>query len=103
MLAIARRTRELAIRVALGARETSIRWMVLTQGMRLMAAGALLGLAATVPLMRLLASQLYGIAPHDITTLGVSLIGLLLTGGLACDVPARRAAHLDTASALRRE
>ena len=103
MLTIAQRARELAIRVALGAREASIRWMVLVQGMRLVAVGALIGLAAAVPLTRLLASQLYGIAPHDPTTLGVSLIGLLLAGGLACDVPARRAARLDTASALRRE
>ena len=103
MLTIAQRTRELAIRVALGAREASIRWMVLVQGMRLVAAGALVGLAAAVPLMRLLASQLYGIAPHDITTLGLSLTGLLMAGGLACAAPARRAARLDTAAALRRE
>ena len=102
-LAIGQRTRELAIRVALGAREASLRWMVLFQGMRLVAAGTLLGLAAAVPLMRLLASQLYGVAPHDLTTLGVSLIGLLAAAGLACDLPARRAARLDAAAALRRE
>ena len=103
MLAVGQRTRELAIRVALGAREASLRRMVLVQGMRLVAAGALVGLAAAVPLMRLLASQLYGIAPHDVTTLGVSLIGLLAAGGLACNLPARRAARLDTAAALRSE
>lgn len=103
MLAIAQRTRELAIRVALGAREASLRWMVLVHGMRLVAAGALVGLAAAVPLMALLASHLYGVAPHDVTTLGVSLIGLLVAGGLACDLPARRAARLDTAAALRSE
>ena len=89
--------------MALGAREASLRWMVLFQGMRLVVAGALVGLAAAVPLMRLLASQLYGVAPHDLATLGVSLIGLLAAGGLACDLPARRAARLDTAAALRRE
>lgn len=103
MLAIGQRTRELAVRVALGAREASLRWMVLVQGVRLVAAGALLGLAAAVPLMRFLAGQLYGIAPHDVTTLGVSLMGLLVAGGLACDLPARRAARLDTAAALRSE
>ena len=75
----------------------------LVQGMRLVATGALVGLAAAVPLMRFLAGQLYGIAPHDVTTLGVSLTGLLVAGGLACDLPARRAAHLDTAAALRSE
>ena len=103
MVAVGQRTRELAIRVALGARETSVRWMVLLQGMRLVAAGALVGLAAAVSLMRLLASQLYGVAPHDITTLGVSLVVLLVAGGLACDLPARRAVRLDTAAALRGE
>ena len=103
LLAVTQRTRELAIRVALGARETSVRWMVLMQGMRLVAAGALVGLAAAVPLMRLLASQLYGIGPHDVTTLGASLIGLLLASGLACDLPARRAVSIDTAAALRSE
>ncbi|MYN65561.1 MAG: FtsX-like permease family protein [Acidobacteria bacterium] len=103
MLAVGQRTRELAIRVALGARETSVRRMVLGQGMRLVAAGALVGLAAAVPLMRLLASQLYGVAPHDAATLGVSLVVLLAAGGLACDLPARRAVRLDTAAALRNE
>ena len=102
-LTVSQRTRELAIRVALGAREASVRWMVLVQGLWLVAAGALLGLAAAMPLTRLLASQLYGIAPHDVTTLGASLIGLLVAGGIACDLPARRAARLDTAAALRSE
>ena len=69
----------------------------------LVAAGAVLGLAAAMPLTRLLASRLYGIAPHDVTTLGASLIGLLVAGDIACDLPARRAARLDTAAALRSE
>ena len=103
MLAVGQRTRELAIRVALGARQNAVRRMVLVQGMRLVAAGALVGLAAAVPLMRLLASQLYGVAPHDVATLGVSLVVLLAAGGLACDLPARRAVRLDTAAALRNE
>ena len=103
MLAVGQRTSELAIRVALGAREASVRWIVLFQGLRLVAAGALVGLAAAVPLMGLLASQLYGIAPHDITTLGASLVVLLVAGVVACDLPARRAARLDTAAALRSE
>ncbi len=102
-LAIRQRTREFAIRVAVGAREASMRWTVFIQGMRLVVTGTLAGLAAAIPLMRLLASQLYGIAPHDVTTLGASLIGLLLAGGVACDVSARRAARLDTSAALRTE
>ena len=102
-MGVGQRTRELAIRVALGAREASLRWMVLAEGLRLVAAGALVGLAAAVPLMRLLESQLYGIAPHDAATLAAGLIGLLAAGALASDLPARRAARLDTAAALRSE
>ena len=100
-MVVGQRTRELAIRVALGAREASLRWMVLAEGLRLVAVGALVGLAAAVPLTRLLESQLYGIAPHDAATLAGGLLGLLAAGALACDLPARRAAHLDTAAALR--
>ena len=100
-MAVSQRTCELAIRVALGAREASLRWMVLAEGLPLVAAGALVGLVVAVPLMRLLASQLYGVAPHDAATLVAGLIGLIAAGALACDMPARRAVHLDTAIALR--
>ena len=55
----------------------------------------------TLQLMRLLESQLYGIVPHDAATLAAGLMGLLAAGGLAADLPARRAARLDTAAALR--
>ena len=102
-MAVAQRTRELAIRVALGASEVSLRWMVLAQGLRLVAVGALVGLGVAVPLTRLLESQLYGIAPHDAATLAAGLIGLLAAGTLASALPARRATRLDTAAALRSE
>ena len=102
-MAVGQRTRELAIRVALGAREISLRWMVLAEGLRLVAAGALVGLLVAVPLTRLLESQLYGIASRDAATLAVGLLGLLAAGALASDLPARRAARLDTAAALRSE
>ena len=100
-MTVSQRTRERAIRVALGARETSLRWMVLSEGLPLVAAGALLGLVVAVPLLRLLASQLYGVAPHDAAMLSGGLIGLVAAGALACDMPARRAVHLDTAIVLR--
>ena len=103
MMVVGQRTRELAIRVALGARQSRVRWIVLGQGLRLVAAGALLGIGGAVPLMSVLGSQLYGIVAHDATTLGTCLVGLLAAGGLACDLPARRAARLDAAAALRSE
>ena len=102
-MTVGQRTRELAIRMALGAREASVRRMVLAEGLRLVVAGVLVGLAAAVPLTRLLESQLYGIAPHDAATLALGLLGLIAAGALACDLPARRAARLDIAGALRRE
>ena len=102
-MAVGQRTRELAIRMALGAREVSVRRMVLGQGLRLVVVGALVGLGVAVPLTRLLESQLYGIAPHDAATLAAGLIGLLAAGALASDLPARRAARLDPAAALRSE
>ena len=102
-LSVRQRTRELAVRMALGARETAVRRMVLTQGLRLVTAGAVIGLVAAFPVTSLLGSQLYGIASYDIATLAAGLIALFAAGGLACDLPARRAARLDTASALRTE
>lgn len=102
-LAVTQRTRELAIRVALGAREASVRWMVLAPGLRLVATGTIAGLSAAVPLARVLASQLHGIAPHDAATLAASALALFAAGAFACYLPARRAARLDTTTALRSE
>ena len=102
-LSVRQRTRELAVRAALGADEASVRRMVLTQGLRPVAVGALIGLAGSVPLTSLLDSQLYGIAPYDPAALAAGLVALFSAGGLACYLPARRAARLDTAAALRSE
>ena len=102
-LSVRQRTRELAVRMALGARETVVRRMVLAQGLRLVTTGAVIGLAATFPVTGLLRSQLYGIASYDVATLAAGLIAIFAAGGLACDLPARRAARLDTAAALRTE
>lgn len=85
--AVSPRTRELAMRAALGARDASLRWMVLTEGLSLVAAGALVGFVVAVRLMRLLASQLYGVAPHDAAMLAAGLLGLVAAGALACDMP----------------
>ena len=102
-LSVRQRTRELAVRMALGAHETAVRRMVLAQGLRLVTAGAVIGLVAAFPVTSLLGSQLYGIAPYDVATLAAGLIALFAAAGLACDLPARRAARLDTAAALRTE
>ena len=102
-LAVRQRTRELAVRAALGADAGSLRRTVLVRGLRFVAVGALIGLAGSVPLTRLLDSQLYGIAPYDPLAVLSGLVVLFGAGALACYVPARRAARLDPAAALRSE
>ena len=100
---VRQRTREMAVRAALGADAGSVRRMVLSHGLRPVVVGALLGFVASVALTDVLESSLYGIAPHDAATLTAGLATVFGAGVLACYLPARRAAHLDTAAALRSE
>jgi predicted permease len=100
---VARRTREIGIRMSLGAERRDVTRLVLLRGLRLTAAGVGLGSAAGLVLMRVLSSLLYGVRPTDgITYL---LIAALLTGValLASYVPARRATRIDPMTALRYE
>lgn len=97
------RTREIAIRLALGADRAQVRSLVLGQGARLAILGAVLGLASAFAATRLLASLLYGVRPYDIPTfLAVPLI-LVVVSLVASWVPARRATKVDPALTLRYE
>ena len=96
-----RRSRELAIRVALGASRGEVMWLVLRHGVGITIAGTVVGLAGAAAGTRLLATQLYGIAPYDPSTfLGVPLL-LLIVGAAASLVPAVRAATRDPLRTLR--
>jgi putative ABC transport system permease protein len=97
------RTREIGVRVALGARPADVSRLVLGEGLALAGAGTALGLAASLAAARLLRSLLFGVAPTDAATLAAASAVLLATAAVACAVPLRRALGLDPAAALRHE
>jgi predicted permease len=101
--ATARRTQEIGVRMALGAHGSDVLQMVIRMGLRLVALGAGIGLLVSVGLARILATQLWGVSPYDPWTLTFVPIVLLVTGFLACWIPARRAARVDPLVALRYE
>jgi putative ABC transport system permease protein len=95
------RTREMGIRVALGAQPTQVRWLVVRHGLALAASGLALGLVIAVFATRLMSKLLFNVAPNDpLTLIGVSLL-LAVTSLVAASLPARRAARVDPAIALR--
>jgi ABC-type antimicrobial peptide transport system permease subunit len=100
---VARRTREIGIRMALGATSQGVVWMVLRDGLRLAAAGLGLGLLLALGAGRLVSSRLYDVSGADPWALGVSLGVLATTVVIACWLPARRAARVQPMVALRCE
>ncbi len=101
--AVSRRTREVGLRVAMGAPPSALMLSILGQGMRPALAGVAIGLAAALGLARLLETLLYGVTPFDPASYGATAIALLALAGIACFVPARRASRRDPLEALRHE
>ncbi len=101
--AVAQRTSELGLRIALGAPPGNIMGLVLKQGMKLAVLGVLLGLIGAVSMTRWLASLLYGVSATDPLTFGVIALLPLIVATLACWIPARRATKVDPLVALRYE
>ena len=97
------RTQEIGIRMALGANGSSVLGMVLRMGLKLVGIGVGLGLLASLALGRVIATQLWGVSAYDLWTLASVAAVLLLTGMLACWLPARRASNVDPLVALRYE
>jgi putative ABC transport system permease protein len=100
---VSRRTREIGIRLAMGAQRNDVFWMVVKEGAKFYAAGVTLGLIGAFATTRLLSSELYGVSAVDpITYIAVAAVMALVTL-LACYVPARRAMRVDPLVALRFE
>jgi predicted permease len=102
-LAVAQRTKEIGVRVALGASRASVVALVLVQGLKLTAIGTVLGVVLAAAASRLLRSQLMGVSPGDVPTFAGTVLLLIVVAVLACAIPARRAARLDPVRALRIE
>ncbi|MGA2101177.1 MAG: ABC transporter permease, partial [Candidatus Sulfotelmatobacter sp.] len=100
---VVQRTREMGIRLALGADRTAVLGMIVKSGTLLACAGALIGQAAAFLLTRLMASLLFGVGPKDPVTFLCVPIALISVAMLASFIPARRAAKLDPMLALRNE
>lgn len=100
---VAKRTREIGIRIALGARRSNVLWLVMKEGAKFSVAGILLGLAGAFAVTQWLSSELYGISSSDpITYAGVAAVMATVTL-FACYVPARRAMQVDPLVALRND
>jgi tRNA A-37 threonylcarbamoyl transferase component Bud32 len=99
--AVARRTNEIGVRLALGESPSGVRWMIVKETLALVAAGAAAGVALMLPLANLLASVLFGVSGRDPRTLLLSAVTVMLGGLVAGAVPAWRPSRVNPTSALR--
>jgi putative ABC transport system permease protein len=100
---IARRTHEMGVRMALGARPRHVFGIVLGEGLRMTLSGIVVGLIAAFAITRVMASLLFGVRPTDLATFTAAVVLLFAIAILACFIPARRAANVDPIEALRYE
>jgi ABC-type antimicrobial peptide transport system permease subunit len=100
---VARRIREIGIRMALGARRGEVLWLILRDVALMIGLGALIGLPAAFGLTRLVSSFLYGLTPQDPLSIAASTLVLIAITALAGYIPARRATAVDPMVALRHE
>lgn len=100
---VSQRTRELGVRIALGASRGDLQWMVMRQAGVMLLAGVVVGLALAFAASKLVGRFLYGVGPHDVWVMAGAPALLLVTGLVAAYLPARRAASVDPMEALRAE
>lgn len=101
--AVARRTREIGVRVALGAKQLDVLWLILAQVIGITVAGLAIGIPATLAMTRFVRASLYGVEPADPLSLAIAVSVMVVVAVTAGFFPARRAARLDPLAALRTE
>jgi len=100
---VGRRTREIGVRMSLGARPSDVLRLILAEGLRLVITGVVVGIVAAFLLTRLLESMVYGVSPRDPLVFVLVSLVMIAVSLLACYVPARRASRVDPITALRYE
>jgi predicted permease len=100
---VSQRTKEIGIRMAIGAAAMDIRRLIFGEGMLPVAIGLAIGLVASLGVNRILQSQLVGVSPYDPVTFALGAIALIAVALIGCGIPVRRAMRVDPAVALRQE
>jgi ABC-type antimicrobial peptide transport system permease subunit len=100
---VARRTPEIGLRIALGADLGHVRWMVIRQSLLVIAAGLSIGIPAAIGGTRVLGALLFGLSPADPASLAIAAALIVVVGGIAAYLPARRASRVDPVLAIRTE